>query len=346
MPSSAWKTDVCSRSEEHTSELQSLTNLVCRLIRSEEHTSELQSLTNLVCRLLLEKKKGVLLSLYGRGCCLAGVGLGEGKSPCFPVCQSGTGCQRGKRGTIMLVEGIMKKLLFVLTFLLGATCLLAADLSLDDLIKKLEASKSQVKDFYAETSTKMYSDIKFNQKGKASQSEQKGKLWQKGKDKTKIELLTPKRLIMVRQGREVVTFDPVTGQKMRSSLDDDDKKQLGEPTGEFTLERAKKIFTLSVRKQGNDYIVTGIPKQQQGMVGKMEIYINSSRWLPDKIIIYDLQGKKFGESKMEYQQVNNIWVLKKTYSVNNTPIGKMEITMEYSNTKVNQGLDDKEFEVD
>src|SRR5438093_2217367 len=28
-------------------------------IRSEEHTSELQSLTNLVCRLLLEKKKKI-----------------------------------------------------------------------------------------------------------------------------------------------------------------------------------------------------------------------------------------------------------------------------------------------
>src|SRR5437016_10252762 len=28
-----------------------------RYLRSEEHTSELQSLTNLVCRLLLEKKK-------------------------------------------------------------------------------------------------------------------------------------------------------------------------------------------------------------------------------------------------------------------------------------------------
>src|ERR1019366_3195594 len=35
MPSFAWSSDVC---------------------RSEEHTSELQSLTNLVCRLLLEKK--------------------------------------------------------------------------------------------------------------------------------------------------------------------------------------------------------------------------------------------------------------------------------------------------
>src|SRR5262249_61822970 len=31
-------------------------------LRSEEHTSELQSLTNLVCRLLLEKKKNIAYS--------------------------------------------------------------------------------------------------------------------------------------------------------------------------------------------------------------------------------------------------------------------------------------------
>src|SRR2546430_13670792 len=31
--------------------------LPCRYFRSEEHTSELQSQSNLVCRLLLEKKK-------------------------------------------------------------------------------------------------------------------------------------------------------------------------------------------------------------------------------------------------------------------------------------------------
>ena len=34
-------------------------------VRSEEHTSELQSLTNLVCRLLLEKKK---VDAYPVGC--------------------------------------------------------------------------------------------------------------------------------------------------------------------------------------------------------------------------------------------------------------------------------------
>src|SRR2546430_12570782 len=33
--------------------------------RSEEHTSELQSQSNLVCRLLLEKKKEISMSRYG-----------------------------------------------------------------------------------------------------------------------------------------------------------------------------------------------------------------------------------------------------------------------------------------
>src|SRR3954465_2032009 len=53
MPSSGVQT--CARSEEHTSELQSHDNLVCRIISLKEHTAELQPHENLVCRLLLEK---------------------------------------------------------------------------------------------------------------------------------------------------------------------------------------------------------------------------------------------------------------------------------------------------
>src|ERR1039457_7619191 len=42
------------RSEEHTSELQSPCNLVCRLLREKkEHTSEIHSPCNVVCRLML-----------------------------------------------------------------------------------------------------------------------------------------------------------------------------------------------------------------------------------------------------------------------------------------------------
>src|SRR2546430_6254007 len=36
--------------------------IAARLDRSEEHTSELQSQSNLVCRLLLEKKKNIIYS--------------------------------------------------------------------------------------------------------------------------------------------------------------------------------------------------------------------------------------------------------------------------------------------
>src|SRR2546427_5149598 len=38
----------------------------CCLTRSEEHTSELQSQSNLVCRLLLEKKKKMIPKLYSK----------------------------------------------------------------------------------------------------------------------------------------------------------------------------------------------------------------------------------------------------------------------------------------
>src|SRR2546427_4534964 len=42
---------------EHRADRDVARAVVARLARSEEHTSELQSQSNLVCRLLLEKKK-------------------------------------------------------------------------------------------------------------------------------------------------------------------------------------------------------------------------------------------------------------------------------------------------
>src|SRR3989454_3596249 len=60
------------RSEEHTSELQSPCNLVCRLLlEKKKNTSELQSPCNVVYRLLLEKKKyGTYGLLYNKfQCC-------------------------------------------------------------------------------------------------------------------------------------------------------------------------------------------------------------------------------------------------------------------------------------
>src|SRR5260370_10023866 len=49
-------------SSAHSTQLTLKEPILFFLMRSEEHTSELQSHLNLVCRLLLEKKKNTLIS--------------------------------------------------------------------------------------------------------------------------------------------------------------------------------------------------------------------------------------------------------------------------------------------
>src|SRR5256885_7904787 len=51
-------------SEHHVESREYLDDVVEILARSEEHTSELQSPCNLVCRLLLEKKKKISQGLH------------------------------------------------------------------------------------------------------------------------------------------------------------------------------------------------------------------------------------------------------------------------------------------
>src|SRR2546426_7252075 len=70
----------CSRAASATSRASSALTLrfgSAAVVRSEEHTSELQSPCNLVCRLLLEKKKkqrsrvqAAVRSAFSRGCVL------------------------------------------------------------------------------------------------------------------------------------------------------------------------------------------------------------------------------------------------------------------------------------
>src|SRR5690606_41012480 len=51
-----------SRQERRKASVGSISFLILMSARSEEHTSELQSRENLVCRLLLEKKKIITIS--------------------------------------------------------------------------------------------------------------------------------------------------------------------------------------------------------------------------------------------------------------------------------------------
>src|SRR5258705_7520772 len=63
------KLDILAQSENKLARFSRGVTLVDNVSRSEEHTSELQSLRHLVCRLLLEKKKKDSENVRRQRCC-------------------------------------------------------------------------------------------------------------------------------------------------------------------------------------------------------------------------------------------------------------------------------------
>ncbi|MFH1361407.1 MAG: outer membrane lipoprotein-sorting protein, partial [bacterium] len=124
--------------------------------------------------------------------------------------------------------------------------------------------------------------------------------------------------------------------------------------GEMSLEKAMEYFDLSLKKDNDSYVITGIPKERNKFMSKMEFYLDSKRWVPTKILMYGGNGKLLSRSEIEYVRVKGpgsrgqeeLWVPEKNSSVVNTPMGKMEIEMVYSNIKVNQGIKDEVFRVE
>src|SRR2546430_13723061 len=80
----------CNRCRSHTSAVPNphTLNQCIASSRSEEHTSELQSQSNLVCRLLLEKKKDSASTNGRRGCSLAGLAVPVSQALGLALCSS------------------------------------------------------------------------------------------------------------------------------------------------------------------------------------------------------------------------------------------------------------------
>ncbi|MGB9613144.1 MAG: LolA family protein [Candidatus Margulisiibacteriota bacterium] len=230
-----------------------------------------------------------------------------------------------------------------------AFSVLAADLSLKEVVAKIQANQGKIKDMYAETTTTITSSMTIpGQKDKGPQKMvQKGKMWTKGKDKSKIEMLSPMRQTTVTNGDKVMMINPDTGQKIVQDL-----KKLREKSGmpdtsrQMDLEEAMKYFNLSVKREGKDYVIVGEPKEENKILGKMEFYLDPEEWLPVKILMYDPKGKLMSQSEIQYQKISDAYVPLKNISNITTPMGMMKVEMEFSKVKVNQGISDKEFAIE
>jgi outer membrane lipoprotein-sorting protein len=122
----------------------------------------------------------------------------------------------GPRGILKLgfikkeVKTMFKKAtaLVVLMTLLFASQ--ATALTIEQLIEKVKVNQAKIIDMKAEITTTMTSNIQ----GNDYKMIQKGKLWTKNPNKSKIEVLSPVHQITITNGNIITVVSPDSGQKM------------------------------------------------------------------------------------------------------------------------------------
>jgi len=234
-----------------------------------------------------------------------------------------------------------KKLAVLLILLLmGSTVWAALDPAIEDLLGKIKSNQSQIKDMSADILTIMKSGGK--------QMEQKGKIWIKGDNKSRMESSTPVNTVTVVNGDKRLLINQDTGERLVQ-----DMKKLREKTGEMDFgnsptdqTKALEYFNLKLRQEGQNYIIEGTPKKPNIMLGKVIFEIEEARHLPVKISIYNPKGALVSSSTIEYQKIKNIWVIKENKAMVKTPQGSMNLTMSFNNVKINEGISDNQFKVD
>ena len=269
---------------------------------------------------------------------------------------SNTLCGRSKDCTVSfwrLPQGVKmsKKILslifavFVIQFLLLSVVFAAPSLTLEEILKNIQSNQNKIVDMYAETTTIISSQLTVNSgQEKPQKMIQKGKMWTKGKDKSKIEITSPMKQITITNGDQMAIINPETGQKLVQDL----SKLNGptQPSKDMDLQKAMEYFDLSVKKTSDGgYVVAGIPKKSNKFLSKMEFYIDKERWVPTKILMYGAGNKLMSQSEIAYKEISGFWVPVKNSSNVNTPAGKMKVEMEFGNIKVNEGIKDSEFKI-
>lgn len=226
-------------------------------------------------------------------------------------------------------------------------------LTLTEIFTKIQSNQSKIKDMYAETTTTIISSISMpGAKDKGPQKMvQKGKMWTKGKDKSKIEMLSPMKQITITNGDQMAIINPDTGQKMVQDLKKlREKSGMSDSSQQMSLEKAKEFFDLSVRQSDSDsvrqYIIVGVPKKENKFLAKMEFYVDSEKGVPVKILMYGPKDKIMSKSEIGYEKISDVWVPVKNKSYVDTPAGKMEVEMGFENIKVNKGIKDSEFKIE
>ena len=201
---------------------------------------------------------------------------------------------------------------FAIMFLLVSVSF-ASSLTVEDVVKNMQSNQSKIKDMYSEMTTTITSNLSMpNSASKGPQTMvQKSKMWTKGTDKSKIEVLSPTKQTTITNGNMMTMIDPQSGQKVTQDMSKV-KGQTGMAgNNSMNLAKALEMFDMTVSQKDALYIMEAKPKKANPVIGKMSFFIDPTRWLPIKIIIYTPQGKdlsraqsrEMSTTEMEYSEI-------------------------------------------
>jgi outer membrane lipoprotein-sorting protein len=258
---------------------------------------------------------------------------------------------------------MLKKLVPVIfIFFLFAPRIMAStsEVSATDLIAKMKSAQSLVRDMQADTKTTITSNISipsvYPAQGGGAPSKgpqtmvQTGHIWQKGSDKSKVEITSPMKQITITNGSTMTIISPDTGQRITQDM----SKMQGAGVKGLDQTKALDYFDLTVRKsegvtgESDIYVISGTPKQSNQFLGRMDFFIDAEKYIPLRIAMYTPKGALMSLSEIEYEPVEissseTAYVAKKIKSIVTMSMGSVNTEMEYENVIVNQGIKDAIF---
>lgn len=246
---------------------------------------------------------------------------------------------------------LTRPLLLILIIMLFSTLscsVFAADITVSDLLARMKTQQALITDMQADTKTTITSNLSMpGQPSNGPQTmTQTGHIWTKGKDKSKTEIISPTKQTTITNGNIMTVIDPASGRKLTQDM----SKLPGAGGKSMDPEKALDYFDLSVTESGStEYVLTGTPKQANQFLGRMDFFIDGARNIPVRIAMYAPKGALMSLSEMEYEPVQvssseTAYVATKIKSIVTMQMGSVNSEMEYEDVKVNQGIEDKEFE--
>ena len=224
--------------------------------------------------------------------------------------------------------------LFLLLFVSSFS--FASDLFLKDLVSNLKANQDKIKDMYCEMNTTI-------RQGTGSPMTQSAKMWTKGEDKSTMEMLTPVKQTVIRNGDKFVTID-TRGQKTVNDIKDASMRNASRNSN-IDIEKFKETFDLKVKATDDGYIIEGTPKEKTQFLGKMEIYVDGKNWVSTKILIYDSHDKVITQTQIDYKEISGVLVPVKSLTESKMMGMNMTIEVKFEDVKVNQGIEGGVFKL-